>query len=330
MFIRSRWVAVAAASLLLLLPYASAANPDADETGSVTIEDPTFGAYTATKSSEFYRDTNPANPVPVLGFNTYVYTITNQTGGQIGLVGFGVQIPDGTATVVHSVGFIAGSGVEPTGIEISPNEVKWTFFDNLVMPGAVSARLYIISAYQPGTADFTVNGQFGADANGSCELIPVIPPDAVGDPNPCTIGFWKNREDGKKGTLQHFPDGEFEALKAEAVSISTVFSTEAELVEALTSKGKRTVEERAQQQLAALLLNIAAGRLFPDNTKCRLFLLNEVDTDGDGTANMTVAEALTEIESNILSGDPELQKQAQGLADDINNGIGVLGFHSSG
>jgi len=41
-------------------------------------------------------------------------------------------------------------------------------------------------------------------------------------------------------------------------------------------------------------------------------------------ADLTLEAALTLIESNILSGDPDLQGEAQSLADDINNGIGVL------
>jgi hypothetical protein len=98
-------------------------------------------------------------------------------------------------------------------------------------------------------------------------------------------------------------------------------------VAALTSNGPRDIEERAKQQLAALLLNIAAGNLYPSNTKCRLFVAEDgtqIDTDGDGIADISLEAALTLIESNILSGDPDLQHDAHQLADDINNGIGVL------
>jgi hypothetical protein len=329
MMFRSRWLAAVAASLLLLWPYAVFASADADETSSLTVVDPTFGAYTAIKNAKFFRDTNPQDPFPGDGFNTYVYTLGNDSSSQVDLLGFGVQIPGGTADVVVAAGFISGSGVEPDGTQVLANGVKWTFGNNPITPGSGSAQLFIISAYDPGTADLTINGDFALDAPATCDIVPVVPPEVVGNPNPCTIGFWKNREDGKLGTLQHFPDGEFEAVKAEAVSISTVFASKAGLVEALTSKGQRDIEERARQQLAALLLNIAAGTLFPDNTKCRLFLGNQIDTDGNGTADMTVGEALTLIESNILSGDPALQEQAKDLADDINNGIGLLGTTTS-
>ena len=89
----------------------------------------------------------------------------------------------------------------------------------------------------------------------------------------------------------------------------------------------RSDVERAKQQLAAVLLDIAAGLLYPANIQCRTFLgVNgtQIDTNGDGVADMTLEAALTLIESNILSGDPALQQAALELADDINNGVGVL------
>lgn len=334
MSISSRWIAGLAAAFLVLplsslLPGHAIANPDADETSSTTVSDPNFGAFTAVKSAKFFREGNPDDPFPGDGANTYVYTLTNDSGSAIGLIGMGIQIPSGTANAVIDAGVLPGSGVAPSAVEIAPNDVRWSFFDVPVQPGEVSAQLFIVSTFDPGTANLTVNGDFGLDAPGACGLVPVEPPAVVGTPNPCTIGFWKNRESGKKGLLQFFPDGDFDAVKAEAVSISGVFASEAELVAALTSKGSRTTEERAKQQLSALVLNLASGTLFPDNTKCRLFFGNEVDTDGDGVADLTVGAAFTQIESAILSGDPALQKQAKDLADDLNNGIGVLGILSS-
>ena len=37
----------------------------------------------------------------------------------------------------------------------------------------------------------------------------------MGEPNACTIGFWKNRSDGKKGTLKWFPDTDFDDVVAQ-------------------------------------------------------------------------------------------------------------------
>jgi hypothetical protein len=319
---------IVAVALALAGAGAAHASPDADETSSSIVSDPAFGAFTAVKTAKFFREGNPEDPFPGDGANTYVYTLSNDSGSGIGLIGMGVQIPGGTANAVIQAGVLPGSGTTPSETQVLPNAVQWNFFEVPIHPGEVSAQLFIVSTFDPGTADLTVNGDFGLDAPGVCGLVPVEPPAVVGTPNPCTIGFWKNREQGKKGLLQFFPDGDFDAVKAEAVSISSVFASEAELVEALTSKGARTIEERARQQLSALVLNLASGTRFPDNTKCRLFFGNELDTDGDGVADLTVGAAFTQIESDILSGDPALQEPAKDLADDINNGIGVLGILS--
>jgi hypothetical protein len=61
--------------------------------------------------------------------------------------------------------------------------------------------------------------------------------------------------------------------------------------------------------------------------KCRLFLGangSQIDLDGDGSADATLEALLTQIESDILSGDASLQQAAHDLADDINNGVGVI------
>jgi hypothetical protein len=313
---------LAAALVLALGPsLAARANclPDSIGSGVSTITDPTFGAYTVEKSFEVFADNNCGNPQPVPGNYTFVYRLTVQPSSTIGILNFQVPVPN--AGAVTAKGFLDGAGVEPTGITQLSTSVVFSFAPAGINPGQVSEDLYIVTPYAPGTATVSIGGQFGLDATGTC-LGPVVAPEPVG----CTIGFWKNRQEGKQGLLKYFPDGDFSAVKAQAVAISSVFSTQTELVTALTSKGPRSVEERAKQQLAALLLNVAAGQLYPANTKCRLFLGasgTQIDTNGDGTPDMTLEAALTLIESNILSGDPALQQQALNLADDINNGIGV-------
>jgi hypothetical protein len=295
-------------------------DPDSVASGQTTIVDPTFGAYTVLKTVQVYSETNCGNPTPVPGQFTYVYNVSVDPASQIGILNFQVPIPN--AGAVTSASFIDGTGVEPTSISILSGSVVWSFAPNGINPGEMSENLTILSPYAPGAVTVSIGGQFGLDAPGPC-LGPVVAP----EPITCTIGFWKNRQDGKSGLLKFFPDGDYDAVKALAVSISSVFSTEAQLVAALTSKGPRTIEERAKQQLAAVLLDIAAGQLFPANTKCRTFLGangTQIDLNGDGVADITLEAALTQIESDILSGDPALQQSAHNLADDINNGVGVL------
>jgi hypothetical protein len=319
---RTAFLLTGALALALSLPAAASAEciPDTVATGMTTISDPNFGAYTVEKTVSVYAENNCGNPLPTAGLFTYVYSLQVTSGSTIGILTFRVPIPN--AGAVSNATFIDGAGVNPTNILTLSGEVLFDFGPVGVNPGEMSDDLIIQSPYAPGGNSAGIGGQFGLDANGDC-LGPVVAP----EPITCTIGYWKNREDGKTGTLQHFPGTDYGDVKALAVSLSTVFATEAELVDALTSKGPRTIEERAKQQLAAVLLDVAAGILYPANTKCRTFLGasgTQIDLNGDGTADITLEAALTQIESDILSGDPALQQAAHDLADDINNGIGVL------
>jgi hypothetical protein len=313
---------IGALALALALPLGAQADciPDTVASAMSTITDPNFGAYTVQKTVQVYAADNCGNPLPVAGQFTYVYSLQVLSDSTIGILNFVIPIP-GSGSVSQYTS-IDGAGVNPTSITKVASSVTWDFGPNGINPGEISDDLVLVSPYAPGGNVASIGGQFGLDANGEC-LGPVVAP----EPITCTIGFWKNREDGKSGLLKFFPGADYDAVKAEAVAISTVFGSVAELTAALTSKGPRTIEERAKQQLAALVLNVAAGALFPANTKCRVFLGangTQIDLDGNGTADMTLEAALTQIESDILSGDPALQQAAHDLADDINNGVGVL------
>ena len=74
------------------------------------------------------------------------------------------------------------------------------------------------------------------------------------------------------------------------------------------------------QQLAALLLNLAAGDLFPDNQKCELFESNSLGENACGGAR-SVGSALDRILADMAA---EKFEAANDCADDINNGNGVL------
>jgi hypothetical protein len=325
-------MSTACAVLALAQPAAAAADAEGSVAiHSITCEDLglssfcTGSAYSALNTFEVYADTNPGNPMPSAGNFTYVYTITNDPDSNPFIGSLRVFETATPASGTIDAGFIDGSGVEPNSVEIQATVVRWHFETDFIDPGETSESLFLISAFGPGEITDSmaaVGSSFAIDTR-TTSMGPVIAPPAV----PCTIGFWKNREDGKKGLLKFFENGDYDLVKAEAVLISSVFDTQAELVAALTSKGRRSIEERAEQQLAALLLNIAVGNLFPANTRCRLFVGEKgtlLDTNGDGVADTNVEAALTLIESNILSGDPNLQAEAHELADDINNGVGVI------
>ena len=168
----------------------------------------------------------------------------------------------------------------------------------------------------------SVEDEYSFDAIGTC-IGPFVPPQPIGEPIACTIGFWKNRADGKQGTLQSFPNGDFTATVNAAVALSSgIFSDAADLLYYLQSKGNRSILVRAKQQLAATLLNLAAGDLFPDNQKCKLFEGNNITTNTCG-AGITIGVAVNYGKVDIVGNEVE-QHEAQACFDDINNGIGVV------
>ena len=92
---------------------------------------------------------------------------------------------------------------------------------------------------------------------------------------------------------------------------------------ALESSGNRSTVERARQQLAATLLNLAAGDLFPENGKCALFEENNITSNACGD-NLNVGAGVADSKSGITSGDPQAEHEALECLDDINNEIGVI------
>jgi hypothetical protein len=141
-------------------------------------------------------------------------------------------------------------------------------------------------------------------------LIDGVPDDGGGVIEPPsgvrTIGYWKNH------------DPEREAFIGGAVAFSTVFSTTEALDLSLSKKGKKTMEEKAKQQLAALLLNLASS-LDPATVlqSGELEILQLINPTYDATA--TVLDALTEIENVINLPDNANMENAKDLADEINN-----------
>ena len=246
---------------------------------------------------------------------------------------------------VISAGVIAGPGVppipDPAITNVEALTVRWQFQDaanpavspGILAPGMgpagsdMSQRLFITSDLLPGTvADNAISfdGTLSLDAPGTC-VGPFVEPEVdEGEAMPRTIGFWKNRADGKQGTLQHFSDAEFNSIVTAAVALcSPVFADEADLLAFLGSKGKRPILDRAKQQKAAFCLNMAAGDLLPDNMKCKLFDGNFIVDNACGM-NLTVAAALTQCIADITSGDDALVQHAHDCADDVNNGISVF------
>ena len=170
-------------------------------------------------------------------------------------------------------------------------------------------------------------GAFDATANGNVlGVVDGVPaPDAPSVVEPRTIGFWKNTFLGRGKGSQLFDAVAREALGQAAVDRTPVFDSAIDdgdtdladdLIPVLTSSGKQEMQIRARQQLAALLLNLAADFL-DETTPISLPAL---------TSSTTVGEAVDEIASILtdpLSTAEDLER-AKDIADSINNGEGVL------
>jgi hypothetical protein len=318
------YLLLVAASIAILASVASATIVDS---GSGPFNEPN-GLYSGVKSFTVYTHDDPGNPAPgAPGELTYVYTITNNPGSLIDLIGFNIDAPAGSVVAAGHIDDADLNTPPPSNlVNNGDGVVRWDWTSpNTISPGQVADSLYIISAYSPGMVGdtiYSIEGDFSFDIEGGC-VGPFTPPEQTGEALPCTIGFWKNRAVGKNGTLQWFPDGDFDAVVTAAVSLAGgLFADEADLLANLQSKGKRTIEERGKQQLAATFLNLAAGDLFPDNTKCKLFEGNTIVSNacGDG---LTVGDAVTQALIDIV-GDTAAQHEAQECSDDVNNGISVF------
>ena len=321
----------------------AAAQPDQSVT-SVISEDDGFPGVCASpcfeveKTAEVFLSGNASGPgVCAAGLNTYVYTLTH-LGGTLPSPGIPVTEFELAVdfNIVASAGSIAGGGIAPTSTNVSPlNVVSWAFPLSTACPGCLnqgntSDKLFVCSTAPSGTTPVSITA-IVLDASGSC----TGPISAVvtGEPNPCTIGFWKARATGKNGTLQHFSGSEFATTVAGALTLSGVFTSADlslsacpnfnDLLCALTSKGNRTTEERARQQLAATLLNLSAGINFPDNGKCVVFDANNITANACGIGT-TVGTGVDDSIAGILSGDSALEQKALECLDDINNGEGVI------
>lgn len=146
--------------------------------------------YTAGVETEVWLPTNPDNPLPSPGNNTYVYKISH-TGGTgpvvLALLAFDLSVD---LSQVVAAGYLATSpGVEPSDTQIFLGAVTWKFETTAIQDGESSKLLYVHSPLMPGAVSnnaASVAGQAGLDAPGSC-LGPLDPP--VG--NECSLDVEK-------------------------------------------------------------------------------------------------------------------------------------------
>jgi hypothetical protein len=302
-------------------------DPDSVGSGNVDISDSLTGNFWSFQVGyEVFSADNCANPKPVKGSFTYVYTVTFADQGPIPNLSLqNLRVLVASSNYVVSAGYLTGGpGVAPASVDVvttPANSITATFADGTLALGDTSLPIYVVSPYQPGAG--VVNLQVTAFSGEG----PALVPSALPQPCPCTTSYWVLRSIGWIFFLGDFPGGQLDQIKTRAVALSGgFFTSNSDLMNSLLYPGLLDVRKKAKKELAALLMNVAAGDLFPANTKCRLFLRTDLDSDGDGTADGTVDAAIGQIITEIQSGDFFQQLDALATAAQINNGQDVLGM----
>jgi len=299
-------------------------DPDSVGNGTVNIVDDVTGGFWAFDVAfEVFDDDNCANPEPVAGSFTYVYTVTATDEGPIPISLQELRVVLEDVDVVTEAGVITGGpGVAPTSVTVATTPdpgVAATFDPGDFTLGDTSLPIYVVSPYRPG--DGQVNLQVIPFSGSGSALVPALLPESC----PCSAFFWKLRAINWWWVRHFFPGSQFDDVKTRAVEIGGgAFADEGELVSSLFYFGFLSAEKLAKRELATLLLNLAAGDLYPGNTKCRIFPGTDLDLDGDEVADSTVDEQLGIIITQIDSGDWNQQFEAFKTALDINLGRTVI------
>ena len=180
-FYPSTILSVSVAGLLVIFIGASSAQAGPDQFGSATIEEPNGfpgvcdqPCYTVTKSYEVWYPSNPDNPLPLAGNNTYIYKLVHEGGlGPFvpAVLQFELEVD---TSMVTAAGHIATSpGVAPTleTIDTVNAVVTWDFAGPTLNDGETTKLLYVHSPLDPGTLSdnmISVSAQAGLDAPGTC------------------------------------------------------------------------------------------------------------------------------------------------------------------
>ena len=304
-----------------------ACDPDSAGSGTVNIQDSVTGNFWSFEVDyQVFASNNCANPDPVNGSFTYVYTVTFADEGPIsGLSLQNLRVEIANASAVVDAGYLTGGpGVQPAGVSVNitpANNVTASFADGSLNVGDTSLPIYVVSPYQPGAG--VVNLQVTAFTGSGAALVPAALPQAC----PCTTSYWNLRITLWPFFLHDFPGTQLDQIETKAVALSGgFFTSKTDLVAALLYPGLLDVRKKAKRELAAVLLNAAAGELFPANTKCRLFLGTQLDQDNDGTPDSTVSAAIGQIITEIQSNDLFTQLDALSMAAQIDNGQDVVGL----
>lgn len=173
-------------AVLASLWMTSAASADIVASSSQPFTEPS-GFYSGMKSVTVYTHDDPGNPAPgAPGELTYVYSISNDAGSFLAVIGFNLGAPIGS---VVSAGWLPdgdpATAVPSAVINNGDGVVRWDWAvaTGVISPGSSSDDLYVVSTYTPGTVNDTIyslEGDFGFDLQSTC-IGPLDPPVAECD-----------------------------------------------------------------------------------------------------------------------------------------------------
>lgn len=201
---------------------------------------------------------------------------------------------------------------DPVGDPLQTNENGESFFDSLNV-GEYSVMIVTPLGYSVSPSETQTNI---AVAGGECTTVDFIFTPTIVTNDCRTIGYWKHQfnvyTSGRGNAQEGYADLEaylnlvhqhFDVLGI-YVDLDNFDFEDAKDV--LTVRGGSLMTERAKQQLFALLLNFASGRIG-----------NETVVSDDG---QVAAEAVTLAAALINDGDPVNDELAKDICDLINNG----------
>ena len=199
---------------LLAATFAAPASAGPDLAGTVLIEEPNGFAgvcdqpcYRVSKSYEYWLPTNPDNPLPLAGNNTYIYKLTHDggTGTPLGFIpavtAFEVAVDTAFVTAAGVIDSSPGVAPSATTVDTTYGIVSWDFLTEPVATLEATQLLYIHSPLLPGTVGdnmLSFDAQASLAATGTtvgpflepvqqCNLqvevegCVVQPPDVIGD-----------------------------------------------------------------------------------------------------------------------------------------------------
>ena len=298
--------------------------PTATFTGVFTVN-PTNGIQlTARVNQVNYYDgtfTNVDTPTETI-INARVY-LSNVIFN--GMLGGDYSFTDGTFSISDDTGTYLTANI--VHVIVIGSYINFNFdtknLQNTTLNTAMGSRfieeLYD-ALYAAGSKELAVSftlelftGTFDTEGFGNAQgLLDGAPIQFTAEPK--TIGFWKHQVN-QNGNAQFTPS-QVNSLVTGALSldasICNVFNGDATAFKGyLTETGRKDPLGKAKQQLAALLMNYAAG-----------YLIDEVSIILPITQASTVGAALDEVDCNTKN-SVNLDT-AKSIADMINNGIGII------